>query len=67
MLSLFNISVKVNLDLSYNEIRTLDDSGRGPHAFFPEGRVYIFGSWKYPSDRASVGPSVNRHPALTNV
>ena len=66
MLSLFIISVKKNLGRRIKEFKTLDGSDRGPHAFFFELRVYIFGWWKYPSDRASAELNVNRRPALIN-
>ena len=66
MLSLFNISVKKNLGLFFNEIKTLDGNDRRPRVSFPGEHVYKFEWWKYPNGQASAGPSVNRHPALIN-
>ena len=66
MLSLFNISVKKNLGLLTNEIKTLDDSDRGSHTFFLGEHVCIFAWKKYLSGRASAEQSANQHPVLIN-
>ena len=43
MLSLFNISVKKNLDLLPNKIKPLGENDRESHVAFPGERVCIFG------------------------